>query len=355
MRKVIVLSIIIFSIGYITGCTAFSNELKVLKKDAEFSEVVFLESGHHIVGIDPDSYEIMIDFEFNTYVTYGDIADDQRIFVADDGEKLGVWGEQLFVISKDEKLVYTLPVFPNSRTVKVLGDRLFVANFSYTQEAYTGLQIFDLNSYQLLFESRGIGNIISKRNIQQDGNFAYIAVPAYNAGEIDRKSYILKVDLATLTVDTIYRYTAEHPYERYDILLVDSQLIIAFNESQEVQVYDLLTDQLTKTIKITDFVDIPVTAAPLDYWFSEPRIIGDNLVFLLVDNLPGVQFQKVLCFDRYSYDFIQEVDLAGDYNLRFFMLKYVFHNHLWIEDGEYVGVYDYQTGQLIKKFNLQLK
>ncbi|MCK4260130.1 MAG: hypothetical protein KAX49_14215 [Halanaerobiales bacterium] len=344
VKKYTVFLICFLVLFSVIGCTDI-----IKNNDADLSEILFFDIGKKIIGIDSDSYEIKLDFEFDTYVVYGDIADDERIFVVDDGKRVGVWGKQFFVLDKKGEIEEKIKIFPNSRVFKIIGDKIFISNSAYTEDGYTGLQILDLNTYELLYQSKKIGEIINKKNIQRHNSSVIIGVPPFVP--LNRKSYIMKFDLETLQRESIYKFTERHPFERYDILSYKDYLVVTFNNSREVLVFDLKNNQVVKTILIDELIDIPDrNDDSLILNFSDPMIIEQNLVFFLRDNTPNVDYQKLLIFDKDSFEFKKEITLNCKYDLRFYTIKYIRDNKIFFQNGRNICVYDYRSGKFLKDF-----
>ena len=345
-RSITVILLLIMAI-LLVGCGGGNDELfKIIEEPKEdFSQLIFFGVAKHLIGLDPIDFEREADFKFENYIAYGDKTDDGRVFVIDDGNKLGDWGEHFYVLNEDGEKIGKEKIFPNSRNFKVVGDKIFVANSAYTSEGYAGLQILDVNSYQKLYESKEINEIINENNIYQYNNAIYVGVSAFEPK--DRKAHILKFDDNTLAKGEIYKYTKDFPYQKIDILIYNDYLVITYLFNRRVQIFDLTTDELVRTIDINSLVDIS-NDEEVSYRLDNPRLINGELVLLLRDNM-GLEmtYQKLLIFDKDSLEFEREVSLDKTHDLRFANLRYVVGGRLFFQKMELIAIYDYSDGRIL--------
>ena len=79
-----------------------------VRLEVSYSETLLFSGRKKIVGIDPATLEKRIEIDFNTFAEPGSAAPDGRLFVADHGAKVGVWGEQVIVLDAQELYFYDI-------------------------------------------------------------------------------------------------------------------------------------------------------------------------------------------------------------------------------------------------------
>jgi hypothetical protein len=347
-RNIIVIVIFILSSNFLS-CKS-SRRLTIHTLDAAFSEVLFFHYSRHVYGIDPVTYTTQIDFEFQSNVIFGDATDDGRIFIADNGKGRGAWGKQIFVINNQGEILHTIDTLANPLQMKVIGNILVADSAVYYRDGYTALSFFNTKNYEKLWQSKKITNWFVNKSYSRYKNKAFIGVAPQRS--MKRQSSILKVNLDTCKVTSDSAYTKRHPFDIFSMCLLDGYMIIAFNESKEIDVFALPGITRTKTIRMKDYIAIPAVEQPGTVWFFDIRPIGDSLVITIKDLLPSLHYQKLVFLNRHSFAFEKVVPIDTGVDLEGYNLCYVYNKKLFYQNVKNILVIDARSGSLLHTINL---
>lgn len=326
------------------------NEIKVLKLKAEADNNLFYFSGgKSIIGLDPETDESILELAFNTFVSFGDITKDNRLIIMDNGNNPGVWGEKLFIVNSEGGLEMKLNVYPNPFAAKIMGHYLFVTNGSYTSEGRTGLNIFNINDYSPLFESKEMGEIINQNDIQFHNNQVLIAVNPFQP--IGRPGYLFSIELPSLKTENHFEISNPCPWEPYDILVCNNKLMVVFGYSYHVCVFDLSNKNLINKIDMSPLITIPAQNEPGDFEIASPLFYNEKIILLARNRISSEIFQKLLVLNQDSFELEREIPLENKVPVSFMQLKYIFKDKIYFEGSGFVSIFDYVTGNLIREID----
>ncbi|MBN2442344.1 MAG: hypothetical protein JXJ04_13400 [Spirochaetales bacterium] len=356
--KLNILSIIVMLLSavIISGCNKSESiqgmeEVKAIKPDAPVrSNLFYFSGGKNIIGIDPVSDTVVIDIAFKTYVAFGDISEDNRLFILDNGKQPGVWGEQVFVLNEKGQLLTKLKTYPNPLSARISGNHLIVTNGSYTKDGRTGLDVFDINTYNSLAALKEIGEIVTSRDILFYKNKCIIAVNPFTP--LERPGYLFSINLDTMEKEYNFAYTIPFPADPYDILFKDNNLVILFSHSYQLFVYDYEEGKILKKIDITELTDLPEQTIPGEIEIASPVLYDEDIVLIVKNRISPEVFQKVLVFDSGSFELKREVMLDREVPVSFTTLRYVAEGKLYFEGGGIVSIFDYTTGLPVRQIEM---
>ena len=200
---------IILILIFIMGCFGLTEkyeklEVKVIKNDIsnseEFSKLLFFSNGTRLDGIDPETNEIKVQYEFNYIIGYGDVTEDGRVLLCDLGSiNFESERSKFFVINYKGEVLKEINTIVNPKYLKIAGDNIFVSNEIFNGKRNNKIVVYDVNNYN---EKKILDDVeCSIKDILIDDKYVFFNIYGRESKREVKK--ILKVNVKTLEYETI--------------------------------------------------------------------------------------------------------------------------------------------------------
>jgi hypothetical protein len=322
--------------------------ISVQQKDATLDQVFTIGSGNDLFGIDSTTGQLKVKIKFNTneVLTYGSKSEDGRVFFSDEGQ-IGTTGDRIIVLDKNCNKIKEISCFPLPRTPLVVHDKLFIQNAGETPQFTTGLQIFDLNNYKNIFETKNIEGWLF---LCFNDSFAYATINAAQTSPgSNRQNYIFRFNLNTL--DTAKQTQITLPYrdsvERIEPLIDGNSLVCLLFNYHIIAKYDIKTGSeiASQSFNQPDLIPHNFITA------STPTINKDGTYSCILSSVYGAQMvQKIVTFNRQDLTIKGHVDLDTSYSVDPNTVKFCNTFVISSTNGEGATVFDRTTGAMVAHY-----
>jgi hypothetical protein len=357
----IIITLVATGILSCTGCDFFNNlsgkKIEVVQKDCSYGKTLLFNGARSIVGIDPNLLEKRIELRFNTFVSYGALFSDGRLFVGDIGQSVGDFGGGIFVMDESGSLLKKIDSLPNPVALKIMDKYLFASGPIYYEDGLAGYNLFRLDTLEKVVEDKSLANFVGNNNGSSWNGILYIGV---NGNELTkRSSYFLEKNSDTLEEKHIYIYTDANPYWAFCYLLFDNELVICYYHRFQVVCFNLNNDtcvfsqDLTLSIpELSDSVIQPTPDLPSvnQAKYSMPRMLiyNDALVFDLFSVDEDVNpYHALVYIDKHTGAFIKTINI--DPTLSMGNFEYLVDGKAYFHYSDRITIIDAETGALIKE------
>lgn len=340
------------------GCKIEEKEITIMKRKADFNNLLFFGTGKGLDGIDPEDLEIKASLKFNTFIQFGAKTSNGTLYVADAGKKLRVMGRQLFILNNKGKLIKKIDTMPNMAHFWLADQLLFMNDEAYFDSNYSGLMVLNTESNTIVHQSTDLDEILWTDNpaVNTNDNSLYLNVPPNKA--MKRPAHLLKIDLRTLKKEKVFAVFNKEPYSISQVFFDGNTVIKCYLQKNILSFYDLAGNKELKSLDIKTLVKSTFTQQNELFYsnliLTSPFTIGDKLYVLLKfmkspNDLGG--YCKFFVIDRNTLSYTGIIN-AEDLGLEFLNLKYVEGSRAFFADSYQVIVFDLEKQTFVKQIRL---
>jgi hypothetical protein len=345
--------IVAVTIAVLFNCKCSSTleppiNISVQQKDATLDQVFTIGSGDYLFGIDSTTGLLKVKMKFNSkeVFAYGGKSEDGRVFFSDGGQ-LGTTGDRIIVLDKNCNKIKEISCFPLPSIPIVAHDKLFVNNAGVTPQYTSGLQIFDLNNYKNVFETK---NIQGWFLLCFNDSFAYAAMNAAGSSPVTpRNNFIMRYNLNTLDTATQTQIVLplRDSLERIEPLLDGNSLVCLLYTNHIIAKYDIQTgnELALQAFNPSDLIPHNFITA------STPTINKDGTYSCILSSGYGAQMvQKILTFNSQDLSIKSHVDLDTSYRIDPNTVKFCNTFVISSYSGYGATVFDRTTGSMVAHY-----
>ncbi len=348
---------------------AGKSELKVAVKqlDAAYDQVLLLSTGKSVVGYDPRSLERRIRLDFDTYITCGDTDAEGRLYLGDQGARIGDFGQRLYILDRKGRLAASATALPSPSFVAHLDGKVYADTNIVFEGQRGGLNIFDARSLELLYTTTELaGYSGDNRPILYKGR-VFLGVIGENGRS--NRLYIINPD-SLESRESEKLFDKRFPSAVYSSAAAGGKLFIVYSFARAVAVFSLDADDpgdaplayidlreeagLWELAADKEYFGDPADGYP-DYFVSTPQVSGDSLYLFVANGIVtvGEPLRAIIEIDIKSLKVKRSVRLtAGGLAPSAGKLRFVSEGKAFIYDIGFLSVFDLTNGKLVDIIDL---
>lgn len=352
MKNLIILLIINLSINLLTGCLA-STEWKTVLTGGSYQGMIFFSCGKTLIGINSNTLKEETRLVFSNRVYCGGQTADGTVYLSILTDNPS---QSILLALKDGKPVWKKQAAFTADFIRLLGNTLLVSSL----RSYQALLLVDPAGGQTLMSN---GDSLTTY-IQDDddspktinGDY-FFYMPSFKCQETNIPGCFLQVSTRKLSAVRI-PVQSGRDYDYIDYTAEEDRLYILDGYGHMIYLTDAVSGSVKRQVSLKKTVRIPenllnhpeIQSGPSTYLFLDQAVIIENRLYCFYRYYSkDVVYQRLLAFDKYTLEYISEMNLDEAGLHHFYRIRQKFGgNILLTSDNEWM-IIDPLKGLIIRK------